>query len=300
MNQSELVLKLDTFFNVQDFDERELWATIIPAHDLAVYERFARPEFVNERWNGLMVDSVSEIDRVYLIVFPNQDVLDTILALELEREAPGAMIFAHHPANFEESGRGFFGIREEQLEDLREHNINYYSCHAPLDCHPEISTVLALAKALKLHDTEPFADERGFTEGVHGFVRESGFASFAERLAEVTDLPHIRYNQLRFNGQPVHHVAVLPGGGDKPEQLERVRDLGCDTYVTGHWWLLGDYDYAKQQRDTMRQIVPQMPMNMVGTSHYASEMIVMRDHMPAWFRNAGIEAKFIKQPDPWR
>lgn len=300
MNQSELVQKLDSFFNVQAFNERELWSTIMPANDFAVYDRCARADFVNGTWNGLMLDSTSEIDRVYLVVFPNPDVLDTILALELEREAPGAMIFAHHPANFEESGRGFIGIREEQLEDLREHHINYYCCHAPLDCHPEISTVSALSKALKLHDAEPFADPHGYTEGVHGFVRETTFGQFAEKLAEIVDLPHILYNQLRFNGQPVHHIAVLPGGGDSPAQLAQVRDLGCDTYVTGQWWLVGGYEYAENQRKTMKDIVPQMPMNMLGTSHYASEMVVMRDQMPSWFRNAGIEAKFIRQPDPWR
>ncbi len=93
---------------------------------------------------------------------------------------------------------------------------------------------------------------------------------------------------------------MLPGGGDSPDQLAQVRDLGCDTYVTGQWWLVGDYEYAANQRQTMKDIVPQMPMNMLGTSHYASEMVVMRDQMPAWFRNAGVEAKFIRQPDPWR
>ncbi len=300
MQQRELVQKLDDFFNVQDFNERDLWTSIIPANEIAVYERFARPEFVSGGWNGLMLDSTGEIDRVYMVVFPDQAVLDTILALELEREAPGALIFAHHPADFEESGRGFASIGEEQLEDLREHNVSYYCCHAPLDCHEEISTVNALAKALKIHDQEPFHDENGYIEGVHGYVRETTFGDFAERLAAITELPYIRYNQLRFNAQPVHHIAVLPGGGSSPEQLTRVRDLGCDTYVTGHWWLIGDYEFAQNQRTIMRDVVPQMPMNLIGTSHYASEMVVLRDQMPAWFRNAGIEGRFIKQPDPWR
>ncbi|MCD4685392.1 MAG: Nif3-like dinuclear metal center hexameric protein [Anaerolineae bacterium] len=300
MNQSELVHKLDEFFNVQHFHEHELWSRIVPANNMAVYQRVVRPEFYQGLWNGLMLDSTAEIDRVYLIVFPGQAVLDTILALELEREAPGALIFAHHPADFEESDRGFRGISEAQLEDMREHHISYYCCHAPLDNHPEISTVVALAKALKVHDWQPIADERGYTEGVHGHVHDMDFVKFAERIAEVTELPYIRYAQTRFNGQPVERVAVIPGGGDKPGQLERVNNLGCDTYVTGHWWLQGNYDYAEQQRAKMRDVVPQMPMNLIGTSHYASEMVVLRDQMPAWFRNAGIEARFIKQPDPWR
>jgi putative NIF3 family GTP cyclohydrolase 1 type 2 len=300
MKQAELVTKLDEFFDVRAFNESNLWATIIPPGDMAVYHRLAEADFVQGTWNGLMLDTCEEIDRVYLIVFPDQAVLDTILALELERGAPGAMIFAHHPADFEESGRGFLGINEAQLEALREHHISYYACHAPLDCNQEISTVIALAQTLKLRDWEWFAPHHGKLEGVHGKVHDMTFGDFAEHLASTTDLPYIRYNQIRFNGQPVEHVALIPGGGDNPDHLRRVQALGCDTYVTGHWWLVGDYEYASQQRKVMRELVPTLAMNLLGLSHYTSEMIVMRDQLPGWFRNAGIEARFIKQPDPWR
>ncbi|RPI91695.1 MAG: hypothetical protein EHM39_14325, partial [Chloroflexi bacterium] len=280
MNQGDIIQRLDSFFNIEAFDERLLWSEIIPTDDMAVYRRFAQPEFVDGPWNGLMLDSTPEIDRVYMIVFPAPPVIDTILALELEREAPGALIFAHHPADFEESGRGFNGIREAQLEELREHNISYYTSHAPLDCHREISTSIALAKALKLRDWEPFSPHHGTMQGVHGRVRDTNFGKFAEHLAEITELPYIRYSQTRHNGQPVEHVAVLPGGGDDPRQLKEAADLGCDTYVTGHWWLLGDYEYAAKQRALMREIVPALTMNLIGTSHYASEMVVLRDQMP--------------------
>lgn len=300
MNQAELVRKLDEYFAVKDFNERELWPQKIPSADLAVYRRYVTPDFLEGTWNGLMLDNALEVDRVYLVVFPGQAVLDTILALELEREAPGALIFTHHPADFEESDRGFLGISEAQMEDLHEHDISLYSCHQPLDYHPETSTVSALAKAIKLRDVEVFANESGHPEGAHGRVADVSFGGFAELLAEVTDLPYLRYQQIRFNGQPVEHVALIPGGGCEPEQLLRARDLGCDTYVTGQWWLAGDYEYAEEHRARMRELVPTLPMNLLGTSHYASEMVVMRDQLPGWFRNAGIEARFVKQPNPWR
>jgi len=300
MNQAELVRKLDDYFNVEAFDERELWEQKIPAADLAIYRRYATPEFLEGTWNGLMLDNTLEVDRVYLVVFPGQAVLDTILALELEREAPGALIVAHHPTDFEESNRGFVGVSEAQIEDLREHDISLYSCHQPLDYHPETSTVMALVKAIKLRDVEFFSNESGHPEGAHGRVADMTFGPFAELLAEITDLPYLRYQQIRFNGQPVEHVALIPGGGCEPEQLLRARDLGCDTYVTGHWWMTGNYAYADEHRARMRELVPTLRMNLLGTSHYASEMVVMRDLMPGWFRNAGIEARFIKQPDPWR
>jgi len=137
-------------------------------------------------------------------------------------------------------------------------------------------------------------------EGVHGRVASVPFAKFAEQVAEITEIPHIRYQQIRFNAQPVEHVAVIPGGGDNPRHLEEAAALGCDTYVTGIWWLQGDYDYAREQRRRMQELVPRLPMNLLGTSHYASEMVVLRDAMIGWFRNAGIEAKFVRQPDPFR
>ena len=171
MNQGDLVSRLDGFFDVGAFPEADLWTSMLSPSERAVYERLARPEFVAGTWNGLMLDSVPEIDRVYLIVFPDQAVLDTILALELDRSGPGALIFAHHPADFEERSRGFIGLREAQIEELLEHRISYYCCHAPLDCHSEISTVGALAKALKLHDFAPFAPHHGESmEGVHGQI----------------------------------------------------------------------------------------------------------------------------------
>jgi hypothetical protein len=41
---------------------------------------------------------------------------------------------------------------------------------------------------------------------------------------------------------------------------------------------------------------------MIGTSHYASEAVVMRDLMTEWFREnvASVEPIFIPQSDPWR
>ena len=300
MNQIELVQKLDAFFDVSEYDESAFWETVIPAEAMSVYTRFAEAEFIRGTWNGLMLNNTEEIDRVYLVVFPDQEVLDTILALELERSAPGSLVFAHHPANFEETGAGFSGISEDQFEELAEHQISYYACHAPLDCHEEISTVIALAKAIKLRDWEPFSPHHKGLEGVHGKVHDMSFGDFAEHLADVMDLPYLRYSQLRHNGQPVEHVALLPGGGEDVNHLELVRDLGCDTYVTGTWWPHGASEYADQQRALLRDFVPSLRMNLLGTSHYASEMLVMRDHLPAWFRNAGIEARFVKQSDPWR
>ena len=138
MNQAELVRKLDEHFGVNAYDEREQWQQKIPPADIGVYRRYARPEFFEGPWNGLMLDNALEVDRVYLIVFPGQDVLDTILALELERASPGALISPTTRLTLRKRAR-FCGI-SGAMEELREHDTSFYSCHQPLDYHPETST----------------------------------------------------------------------------------------------------------------------------------------------------------------
>ncbi len=123
-------------------------------------------------------------------------------------------------------------MTEAQFEDLREHNVSFYVCHQPLDCHRETSTVLPSPKRSSCAKSRFFNNAGGIPEGAHGRVTDTGFGPFGQLLAEITDLPYLRYQQVRFNGQPVEHVALIPGGCE-PEQLLRVRDLGCDTYVTG-------------------------------------------------------------------
>ena len=301
INQVELVAKLDAFFNVTAFDESS-GRRNLPAGYESIFERFAAPGFLTGTWNGLALHNTDALDRVYNIVFPGQSVLDKIIAREVERGAPGAMIFSHHLPDYQESGPGYSYITEAQLDELKEHQISLYVCHAPLDCHPEISTSTGLATALKVRDPERFAPYVGGLAGIHGKIGPVGFHEFARKCAEVTALPTLRYDAIRHNGQPVQHVAVITGTGADLEFLREAVSLGCDTFVTGEWWVFGPGEWRAPYREAVRALLNDMKLNLIGTSHYASEAVVMRDQMPAWFYEnaAGIEPLFIAQDDPWR
>src|SRR5258708_28629092 len=149
INQAELVTKLDKFFEIANYDESRS-QEYLPSGYESIFGRFAAPGFVAGPWNGLMLANADEVDRVYPIVFPGQSVLDEIIAREVERGAPGALIFSHHLFDYQESGPRFSYMPEAQLEELKEHHISFYNCHAPLDCTREISTSLALAHALQI------------------------------------------------------------------------------------------------------------------------------------------------------
>ena len=301
INQAELVAILDAFFNVAAFDESGDRQYFPPGY-ASVFERFAVPGFSQGSWNGLMLDNAPAVDRVYLIVFPAQDVLDTIIAREVERGAPGALIFSHHMADYQESGPGFAFITEAQLEELGEHAISYYNCHAPLDSHPQISTSTALAAALKVKEPQRFAPYLGGLAGVYGKVGPIGFHEFARKVATVTDLPYLRYSAIRHNGRPVQQVGIVTGRGGEAEFIRAAIDVGCDTFVTGEWWLFGPGETRLRHQEQVHRFLVDADINLIGTSHYASEAVVMRDLMPGWLNEnvPGVEPLFVPQADPSR
>jgi putative NIF3 family GTP cyclohydrolase 1 type 2 len=308
----DLTAKLDNFFALTSFSEGRDHQPPMPTGYESVLKRFATATFLEGGWNGLMLNNSSTssngqhpatLDRVYMVVFPSQGVLDMIIAREVERGAPGAMIFSHHIADYQESGPGSVYITEPQLEELREHRISYYVCHAPLDCHHDISTSGAIAHGLRLKDQIRFAPYLGGLSGVAGVVANPvGFHDFARKVQELLDLPYLRYNAIRHNGRKVHRVGVIAGFGGTPADIQEAVDLGCDTFITGEWWPFGPGDWRVSHRDKMREFLANSAanINLIGTSHYASEALVLQEHMLAWFRSHHVEAIFVGQDDPWR
>lgn len=301
MNQADIVAQLNQFFAVQNFHEGDFWLSLLPEVYKGTAQSFFVPEFWDGTWNGLMLDNArSDVDRVYLVVFPTANIMDTIIAKEVERGAPGSLIFTHHPLPFHEKSVGFSQIPIEQLEELREHQISLYNCHAPLDCHPEISTGTALANALGLNDSQRFAPYHGGLAGVYGTVPPVAFQQFADRVAEVCELEKLRYDQILHIGKPVHKVAIIPGGGDSQAFINEAMQLGADTYVTGHWHLFADNPYANSQRPEFETYLPSVHLNLIGASHYSSEMVVMRDQMKDWFsEKLELETVLIRQKEAW-
>jgi putative NIF3 family GTP cyclohydrolase 1 type 2 len=301
MNKIDLIRALNDFFDTANFDEGEFWQSLMSAEHLEGLQPYLAAGFAEGSWNGLMLDNVEEIERVYLAVFPTADVLDQILAREVERDGSGAMIFTHHMAAFEEGGSGFVQIPLEQLDQLAEHQISLYVCHAPLDCHEEISTCGALANALGLHDTQRFGQYVNGLAGIYGTVPVTSFQTFAERYMDACDFSSLRYDQILHNAQPVQHVAIVAGGGGTRDFLEEAKALGADTFVTGHWHLYAENDFAKKRRADFQKYIPRLKMNLLGSSHYGSEMVVMRDPLKTWFSEQfdDLDVLFIPQEDAW-
>ena len=98
----------------------------------------------------------------------------------------------------------------------------------------------------------------------------------------------------------VERVAVVAGGAAYPPLMQEALDAGCDTYLTGDFRVRHGGPWAEEHRPEFDAFVDQVPLNLVGASHYATEALVLRDDMLAHFRELGLDAEFVPQMDPWR
>ena len=56
----------------------------------------------------------------------------------------------------------------------------------------------------------------------------------------------------------------------------------------------------EEHRPQFDAFVETVPLNLVGASHYATEALVLREDMLAFFRERGLATEFVAQADPWR
>jgi len=109
-------------------------------------------------------------------------------------------------------------------------------------------------------------------------------------------------------GRQVQHVAIVAGGAAYPPLMQEALDAGCDTYVTGDFRVRHGGTWAEEHRPQFDAFVDGVTLNLIGGSHYATESLVLRQEMLAYFRDlaqtgaprGGLPAEFVPQSDPWR
>lgn len=301
----DLTARLDDVFRPTAFDEHDGWDFVFgPGEHQALLDR--APSGFAASFNGLMLDPSHgtggqlPINRVYLIVFPERSLVEGVIAEEMKRGAPGAMILTHHVADMETADRGFIPIPVAQFDALLAANVAVHVLHAPLDCHPEVSTSGALADGLGLRRTGVFAPYHGGLAGVVGEQSPEPFGAFAERVRVLSELPHLDAAQVRHAGRPVARIAILAGGGDDLDSLAEAAALDVDTYLTGTWWTPHRSDWADANRAALRAFLPSCDLNLLGASHDGSELVVLRDRVAPLLAEWGLDVVLVRQADHWR
>jgi hypothetical protein len=98
MRTADVAAHLDNFFRLDDYPAEDFAEIVQFCDDAGIpLAEYATPPFIR-RHNGLMLANAYEVQPVYTLVFPSDEVI-----AEVERRAYGrpALVFTHHPMDFE-------------------------------------------------------------------------------------------------------------------------------------------------------------------------------------------------------
>lgn len=298
-----IVDALDVFFGVTDAPPDPAFSRFLPATYEGVgraWREWMEPQF-SVRFNGLMLRGAPQVRGVFLAAFPSGVVLDRFLA---EAE-PGALLFVHHPIDLESGdprgawGRFFQPISSAHVRALQDRQLSIYSCHAPLDYHTQLSTSHAMATALGARVTGAFFPYGPGHAGVIAEIAPSTVADLCTTLQAVFDVPYL--DIAGSTRDIVRTVALVAGAGDRVAEMRNAEALGAQAYITGEIHSRIATEYGRARFAEVEDFARHTGMALLGVSHAASEHLVMRNDMPAWFRSRFAEpVTLLPEPHWWR
>jgi putative NIF3 family GTP cyclohydrolase 1 type 2 len=281
-----IAAELDEFFGVADSGADPAFSRFLPAVYEAAprpWQSWVEPQFATH-FNGLMLRGGATVHTVFLAAFPSDGVLQALLA----RAEPGDLLFVHHPIDLESGdqrgawGRFFLPIAEETITTLQVRELSIYSCHAPLDYHPTLSTSRSIATALGGSVTSQFFPYgRGYA-GVIATVPTISSEGLEERLRRVFDVPYL--DTAGATPRTIETIAIVAGAGDRVDQMRQAEAAGADAYITGEIHSRIDTEYGHTKFAEVERFAAATRMALLGVSHAASEFLVMDREMQAWFR----------------
>ncbi|MFJ7973621.1 Nif3-like dinuclear metal center hexameric protein [Psychrobacillus sp. NPDC096389] len=300
---NEIVNRLDKEFKIKEFGKDSAFSRFIPnVYDpikfdwKAIFEK----EFV-ELFNGLMLRGASNIEKVFLAVFPTDYVLEKFI----EESNEGDLLFMHHPLLMEcgdpygSWGKGFVPINEKYIDQIKQKKLSIYTCHVPMDCHKQLSTNIAIAKELnaKVIDKDPINDQSNDFV-LYCNIENSDTQSLITMLKEIFNIPYVDFEGQEL--QDIQKVAIVAGCGDVVDWMEEAERNGVQAYITGEIHCHIDNEYGKQKFNRIMDYASKTSMSLIGVSHSASEYLVHQTLMKNWFeKNFDIKTFLIPQEKWW-
>ncbi|HZO87912.1 MAG TPA: Nif3-like dinuclear metal center hexameric protein [Chthonomonadaceae bacterium] len=224
-----------------------------------------------EAYNGLQVEGRREVRRVAVAV-------DACLAT-IERAATerADMMIVHHGL-FWGPKAPVTGPYYRRLAALIKNDIALYSCHTPLDAHPEVGNNHVLARLLGLELAGPFGEHEGVPIGVYAET-ELAREAFVARVREALGVSPL---VIATGPETVRRVGIVTGGAGT--WIERAAARGLDTFLTGEG---PHYTYFEAE---------ERGLNVLYAGHYATETVGVRalgQHLTERF---GLETFFLDHP----
>jgi len=252
------------------------WAARMPDLDKYLHTDFKRSGM------GLMCDFTDKIEKVYTTVFLSDEVLSKILSDDITN----AMIFSHHPTNWDiEYHNGNYAPTEKYISQLRDRNISIYVLHHPLDNFGDYSTCKTLADSINLTIECPAFLYCGALCGVVGTVAYESVNQLHEQysIAVGHETSLYKYGDEDIRGE---RIAVCPGGGNASFVINEMIRNNIKILVTGVTIV---NDYSKD----VHRLEKEYRINVLGGTHYSSEKFAPMK-MCKYFEDLGLPAEFIE------
>ncbi len=281
MKAIDLYQKLDSDFELEKC--RDDWSEI----DF-------NQEFVTENFRkcylGILVDNTKEIEKVYTAVFPSNKVMEEILS----KKEKNILLFTHHPIDWKmEPGKiPFVNLSDDLLKKFRENKISIYTLHTPLDRNGEYSTSVNFAKNIGIKQIGEFAEYFGFDCGVIG---KTEFNKVSELAQEFEKAVGHRVKVWNYGTEEIkdNQVVVVAGGGNDPETISEITELGINTFLTG----ITLPNKNHQPSLEAHRIAKENKINLIGGTHYSTEKFACIK-MLEYFEKIGLPADFVEDsPD---
>jgi len=238
------------------------------------------PDYPNAL-NGLQVDrkpppnreAGPEVSRVAATV-------DLSTATIEKAQACGADLLVVHHGLFWGGLRNISGAYGARVRALIEADMALYSCHLPLDSHPEVGNCVLLARALSLNLKGRFGGYQNCEIGWWGELpRPMNLDDLTEQIEEAVGG---RVRSVAGGTRPPFLVGVITGSG--ASFLEEASALGLDALVTGE----ANHHAAVDARE--------LGIDLVLAGHYRTEVFGVRalaKHLEVEF---GLPWDFIDEP----
>lgn len=249
---------------------------------MAEIETYICDNFKN-RSIGLICDFTDEVNKVYTAVFPS----DRILTRVLDDNVTNAMIFLHHPADWDLSkdpNTAFYQMNTALLERLKERCISLFSFHYPLDNYGEYSNSKTLAEALDIVIEKPFAEFSGALCGVIGTTNCKDVHELNNKYSQVVGHETKLY-QYGDSSITNNRVAIVAGGGNDSDVVNEVIKNGVNVLISG-LSLCNSYSLNAHELEKAHKI------NLLGGTHYSSEKFGCIA-MCEYFNKLGLPSEFI-------
>jgi len=207
----------------------------------------------------------------------------TNLSLETIDEAANHnvdLMITHHDAwDF------LYGLREECVKKLEEHQISHFFIHGPLD-FIEFGTCTSLMNVLGVDEMKQYAtfnDEEEFP-AIGEFAKTKDFKSLVEKMRSELQEP---VRAWKHNDHAIKRVGVLTGAGHSSDVIKKALDEGCDTYITGEATLytiqyaqfvginllVGSHTFTEvfgveSLANKVKEVIPNIQVNRLREEHF--------------------------------